>query len=120
MGTPAVAVLERFKPPGRDRAIPTSRARDRTSHRCDRVGVTTEAHGEPHRGLAEACAELRLPLHRFAWRPEMQRAGLWRAALYLVRPDGYVALAERHADPRRLRDYWSAAGLGCPLRHAGG
>src|SRR5207245_1366067 len=38
-------------------------------------------YGEPHRDLAETCAELRLPLHLFAWRPEMQRAGLWRAAL---------------------------------------
>jgi hypothetical protein len=43
----------------------------------------------------------------------MQRAGLKRAALYLIRPDGYVALAEPHADPGRLRAYWSA-GLGCP------
>jgi hypothetical protein len=29
----------------------------------------------------------------FAWQPEMQRAGLHRDGLYLVRPDGYVALA---------------------------
>jgi hypothetical protein len=35
----------------------------------------------------------------------MRRAGLLRSALYLVRPDGYVALADRHADPERLREY---------------
>ena len=51
VGTPAVAILERFKPPRRDRAIPTSRPSDRASHRCDRVGVTTEAHGEPQHRL---------------------------------------------------------------------
>jgi 2-polyprenyl-6-methoxyphenol hydroxylase-like FAD-dependent oxidoreductase len=63
-------------------------------------------YGEPRPSAAEVCAELRLPLHQFAWRAEMRRAGLRRAALYLVRPDGYVALADSHGDPQRLRDYW--------------
>ena len=62
-------------------------------------------YGEPRRGVAEACAELRLPLHLFAWQPGMRRAGLEDAALYLIRPDGYVALADPHADPERLRHY---------------
>jgi 2-polyprenyl-6-methoxyphenol hydroxylase-like FAD-dependent oxidoreductase len=62
-------------------------------------------YGEPRRGLAEVCAELRLPLHLFAWRQGMRRAGLRKRALYLVRPDGYVALADAHADPERLRAY---------------
>ena len=85
------------------------------------ASLTWQVHvyGEPRLGLAEACAELRLPFHHFAWRPEMWRAGLRRAALYLVRPDGYVALAHPHADPRRLRDYFSASGHGGALRHAG-
>ncbi len=63
-------------------------------------------YGEPQRGVAEACAELQLPLHRFAWQPGMQRAGFKSAALYLIRPDGYVALADPHADPERLRQYF--------------
>ena len=46
---------------------------------------------KPRRGITEACAELRLPLHLFAWQPTMRRAGLRNAALYLIRPDGYVA-----------------------------
>jgi 2-polyprenyl-6-methoxyphenol hydroxylase-like FAD-dependent oxidoreductase len=71
------------------------------------ASLTRQVHvyGEPRPGVAEVCAELRLPLHLFAWRPEIGRAGLRRAALYLVRPDGYVALADSHADPERLRDY---------------
>jgi 2-polyprenyl-6-methoxyphenol hydroxylase-like FAD-dependent oxidoreductase len=62
-------------------------------------------YGEPRRGLAEVCAGLGLPLYLFAWRHGMRRAGLRRAALYLVRPDGYVALADPDADPERLREY---------------
>ena len=67
-------------------------------------------YGEPRRSLAEACIELRLPLHLFAWRPGMRRAGLRNAALYLIRPDGYVALADPQADPERLRHYFDARG----------
>jgi 2-polyprenyl-6-methoxyphenol hydroxylase-like FAD-dependent oxidoreductase len=63
-------------------------------------------YGKPRRGITEACAELRLPLHLFAWQPATRRAGLRHAALYLIRPDGYVALADPQADPERLRHYW--------------
>jgi 2-polyprenyl-6-methoxyphenol hydroxylase-like FAD-dependent oxidoreductase len=68
-------------------------------------------YGEPRRGLAEACAGLRLPLHRFNWRPGMRRVGLRDAALYLIRPDGYVALADPRADPERLRRYFEERGI---------
>jgi 2-polyprenyl-6-methoxyphenol hydroxylase-like FAD-dependent oxidoreductase len=64
-------------------------------------------YGEARRGVVEACAELRLPLHLFAWQPGMRRAGLKSAALYLIRPDGYVALADPRADPERLRHYFA-------------
>jgi 2-polyprenyl-6-methoxyphenol hydroxylase-like FAD-dependent oxidoreductase len=81
------------------------------------LGWQVHVYGEPRRGLAEVCVELQLPLHLFAWQPEMRRAGLLQAALYLVRPDGYVALADPHGDPERLRKYFSAGGhegLVCP------
>jgi 2-polyprenyl-6-methoxyphenol hydroxylase-like FAD-dependent oxidoreductase len=68
-------------------------------------------YGEVRRGVPEACAALRLPLHRFAWQPKMQRAGFSNAALYLIRPDGYVALADPHADPERLRQYFDERGV---------
>jgi hypothetical protein len=61
--------------------------------------------------LREACAELKLPLHGFAWEPQMQRAGLQNGAVYLVRPDGYVALADPRADPEVLRRYLRERGV---------
>lgn len=74
------------------------------------ASVAWQAHvyGEPRAGLAEACAELRLPLYHFAWRRGMRRAGLRRGAFYLVRPDGYVGKADADADPGRLHEYWRA------------
>jgi hypothetical protein len=76
------------------------------------ASLTWQVHvyGEPRRGVAEVCAELRLPLHVFGWQQDMRRAGVQCAALYLVRPDGYVALADPHADPERLRRYFDERG----------
>jgi hypothetical protein len=68
-------------------------------------------YGEARAVLADACAELRLPLHAFAWQDAMRRPGLAKDALYLVRPDGYVALAEPSADPEQLRRYFTGRGL---------
>ena len=78
------------------------------------ASLAWQAHvyGEPQRGLVEACAALRLPLHHFAWQPGMRRSGLKRAALYLIRPDGYVALADPRADPGRLFQYFGERSVG--------
>ena len=71
-------------------------------------------YGEASPDLADACARLRLPLHVFAWQAGMRRAGLKRGALYLVRPDGYVALADAEARAERLLRFFAERGL-----HAG-
>jgi 2-polyprenyl-6-methoxyphenol hydroxylase-like FAD-dependent oxidoreductase len=68
-------------------------------------------YGEVSRGVIEACAKLRLPLHAFAWESGMRRVGLQNGAVYLVRPDGYVALADPSADPERLRKYFAGREL---------
>lgn len=54
------------------------------------------------------CQERRLPLHVFPWRPESDGADLRRDAFYLVRPDGYVALADPDAGAAALTSYLDA------------
>jgi hypothetical protein len=53
--------------------------------------------------LAATCRILGLPLHVFAWARRMGEVGLAQDALYLVRLDGYVALANAAARPAALR-----------------
>jgi 2-polyprenyl-6-methoxyphenol hydroxylase-like FAD-dependent oxidoreductase len=73
-------------------------------------------YGEPKSRLSAACDDLGLPLHVLAWRPEMRRPGFIRGAFYLIRPDGYIALADADADPVRLRRYFETRGLPAAAR----
>jgi 2-polyprenyl-6-methoxyphenol hydroxylase-like FAD-dependent oxidoreductase len=84
-------------PPGEDNFAPLASLR-----------WQVHIYGEPQTDVAAGCVDLGLPLHVFAWQPGMRSAGLRRDALYLVRPDGYIALAEPRADPQRLRGYFEA------------
>jgi len=68
-------------------------------------------YGDASPELMSACAERGLPLHVFPWRVPIAQTGLKRNASYLVRPDGYVALADPYADPHTLRAYLDARNL---------
>ena len=62
------------------------------------LGWQVHVYGEGSAELARHCEEKRFPLHVFAWRPAMESAGLARNAIYLVRPDGWVASAGTRPD----------------------
>ncbi|HXX67851.1 MAG TPA: FAD-dependent oxidoreductase [Polyangiaceae bacterium] len=62
-------------------------------------------YGAASSELEQAAARSGIPLHRFAWEPAAERAGLARNAAYLVRPDGYVGLADPAASPETLERY---------------
>jgi hypothetical protein len=68
-------------------------------------------YGEASLELSQACQARGLDLHRIPWSPEMRRTGVKENALYLVRPDGYVALAEPRGEAGRLVAYLDAYGL---------
>lgn len=68
-------------------------------------------YGTPTGTVRKACEQLGVPLHVFGWRGAVKRAGLARNALYLVRPDGYVALADAECRGSRLREYLTSRKL---------
>ncbi|THD45835.1 MAG: FAD-dependent oxidoreductase, partial [Bradyrhizobium sp.] len=110
------------------RGRPLSLGRAGDVHGGDRLAWVKTADGDNHAPLSAMrwqahiygvaggalvawCKDRGLPLHVFAWRPEYAKAGLAHNALYLMRPDGYVALAEATADPTVLERYLTERGL---------
>ena len=49
--------------------------------------------------------------HVFPWRPDLAHSGLVENAVYLIRPDGYIALADPPAKARTLAAYLDTHGL---------
>jgi 2-polyprenyl-6-methoxyphenol hydroxylase-like FAD-dependent oxidoreductase len=68
-------------------------------------------YGSASAELAAWCAAQNVPLHIFDWRSAHEAAGLARDALYLLRPDTYVALADGAGDPSALGRYFAERGI---------
>jgi 2-polyprenyl-6-methoxyphenol hydroxylase-like FAD-dependent oxidoreductase len=68
-------------------------------------------YGSASAGLAAWCAAHNVPLHIFGWRPGYEMAGLARDALYLIRPDTYVALADGSGAADALARYFVDMGI---------
>lgn len=68
-------------------------------------------YGAASNGLAAWCTLHNLPLHAFEWRPAYEDAGLARDAMYLLRPDTYVAFASKSVDPKVLDQYFDERGI---------
>jgi 2-polyprenyl-6-methoxyphenol hydroxylase-like FAD-dependent oxidoreductase len=62
-------------------------------------------YGEAPRDLPQACNDLAIRLHVFAWQAPMKQAGFKRDAAYLIRPDGYIALAAADGKPTTINAY---------------
>jgi hypothetical protein len=77
-------------------------------------------YGEATNDLRKICADRVLKLHVFPWRDEMARAGLHRNAGYLLRPDGYIAIAEAQSQAGRIADYLDAYHIASRAGPAGG
>jgi len=75
--------------------------------------MTWQVHvyGTARAELAGWCAEREVPLHILDWKPEYGTAGLARDALYLLRPDTYVGLAEVSGSPDALDRYCAERGI---------
>ena len=62
-------------------------------------------YGTAEQAIREAARDYDLPIHEFDWTNCMGEAGMKRDALYLVRPDGYVALADAAQSREKLIGY---------------
>jgi 2-polyprenyl-6-methoxyphenol hydroxylase-like FAD-dependent oxidoreductase len=77
------------------------------------AAMTWQIHvyGTASAELVAWCADHDVPLHVFDWRSEHEAAGLARNALYLLRPDTYVALADLSGAPGIIDRYCAEHGI---------
>jgi 2-polyprenyl-6-methoxyphenol hydroxylase-like FAD-dependent oxidoreductase len=75
------------------------------------IAWQVHVYGNVQPGLESWCARRGIGLHRYDWCDACQAAGFARDAAYLVRPDGYVALADRAAQPERFDDWFASRGI---------
>ncbi len=68
-------------------------------------------YGVPPAVLTGWCRANNVPLHRFVWTADMEDAGLKENAAYLIRPDGYVAVADPLGDPAPFAALSGALGI---------
>jgi hypothetical protein len=75
-------------------------------------------YGNAGAAIRAICEQRQLPLHVSTWQRSMARSGLQRDAVYLVRPDGYVALVDRKGNAQALTSYIDAHHI-TPIRQEG-
>jgi len=68
-------------------------------------------YGDPAADLDAWCGQAGVPLEHYPWSQACYDAGLARDAVYLVRPDGYIALADPAGAPANLDRYFGTRGI---------
>ncbi len=72
-------------------------------------------YGYAGHALEDWCRAQAIPLHVFPWRPGFEEAGVERDAVYVIRPDCYVGLADGEPSTERLTAYFGSRGIRLPL-----
>ena len=67
-------------------------------------------YGDIPRVIQELCNERSIKLLAFAWNTAAEKAGLKQNAVYVIRPDGYVGLAD--VNPEKVMTYLKKWGIG--------
>ena len=65
-------------------------------------------YGDARPELSSWCKETGLPLRVFQWRPQYAEAGFTQDALYLLRPDTYLALAADGGSADAVQGYFAS------------
>jgi 2-polyprenyl-6-methoxyphenol hydroxylase-like FAD-dependent oxidoreductase len=81
-----------------------------------RIGWQVHVYGAADDQLMRWCDAQGLPLETFRWVPSMHEAGLRENALYLIRPDTYVAVAAAHQDVAALDRFFEETSVRTPNR----
>jgi 2-polyprenyl-6-methoxyphenol hydroxylase-like FAD-dependent oxidoreductase len=79
------------------------------------IGWQIHVYGSASSQLSNWSKSNRIALHAFAWHEAHGKSGLARDAMYLIRPDMYVALAAQTQDPLLLNQYLADRELSFPL-----
>jgi len=64
-------------------------------------------YGIPSQELTSWCASNKVPLQIFDWNQESKSAGFTRNAIYLLRPDTYIALIDQTGTPELIDKYFT-------------
>ena len=75
------------------------------------IGWQAHVYGAAKPDLRDWCAANGVPLREIVWSAKHGEAGLAREAVYLLRPDTYVAVAERSGAPGPLAAYFAERGI---------
>jgi hypothetical protein len=68
-------------------------------------------YGEPLKEIQEFAESISLPLYTFPFPSETDEAGLKQNALYLIRPDGYIAFCDKRQSVNTLQTYIENLGI---------
>jgi 2-polyprenyl-6-methoxyphenol hydroxylase-like FAD-dependent oxidoreductase len=75
------------------------------------IGWQVHVYGTASQPLRDWCKNVGLILHAFSWQRSYEDVGLSCGAMYLLRPDTYIALAADEQDPGLLRSYFADHGF---------
>ena len=73
---------------------------------------TVQVVGPPARAVVETARSLGMGLFAIPWGRAAARAGLCKGALYVIRPDGYIGLADPNGSAQALAAYVAEQGIG--------
>jgi 2-polyprenyl-6-methoxyphenol hydroxylase-like FAD-dependent oxidoreductase len=77
----------------------------------DVIEWQVHAYGSASQAVARWCAQRQLSLSVFAWEPGHGAAGIKRDTIFLLRPDGYIALVGPALDPGGFDAYFREHGI---------
>jgi 2-polyprenyl-6-methoxyphenol hydroxylase-like FAD-dependent oxidoreductase len=75
------------------------------------IGWQVHVYGTASQLLRDWCTSVGLLLHAFSWQHSYRKTGLSRNAMYLLRPDTYIAFAANEQNPELLKAYFADQGF---------